>query len=141
MVTDAKIQHANIPLFGTSAISEYFWYMKIQTIIAALLFFPAFILHADETTIIVNNVNNNTRSIVEVPEASISHEVLRVSFSSSGIYSLTVSDSFGVPVYISSLPADGMEYSYDLSGIGEGTFTLTLEGPSGEYEGHITIHK
>lgn len=77
--------------------------------------------------------------MIEVPEASISHEVLRVSFSSSGIYSLTVSDSMGSPVYISTLPADGMEYSYDLSGIGEGTFTLTLEGPSGEYEGVFCI--
>ena len=47
--------------------------------------------------------------------------------------------SMGSPVYISSLPADGLEYSYDLSGIGEGAFTLTLEGPSGEYEGVFNI--
>lgn len=87
----------------------------------------------------LKSIDVRTRSIVEVPEASISHEVLRVSFSSSGIYSVTVSDSMGSPVYISSLPADGLEYSYDLSGIGEGTFTLTLEGPSGEYEGVFCI--
>lgn len=60
--------------------------------------------------IVLNKVIPTTRGIVEVPEASISHEVLRVSFSSSGIYSLTVSDSLGSPVYISSLPADGMGY-------------------------------
>ncbi len=58
--------------------------------------------------IVLNKVIPNTRSIVEVPEASISHEVLRVSFSSSGIYSVTVSDSMGSPVYISTLPADGL---------------------------------
>lgn len=70
--------------------------------------------------IILHKVIPTTRSIIKVPEASISHEVLMVSFSSSGTYSMTVMDIFGVPVYISTLPADGMEYSFDLSGIGEG---------------------
>ena len=42
-------------------------------------------------------------------------------------------------VYTSTLPADGMEYTYDLSGIGEGTFTLILEGASGEYEGSFSV--
>ena len=55
------------------------------------------------------------------------------------MYVLSIEDSFGATVYSSTLPADGMEYSYDLSGIGEGTFTLTLEGPSGKYEGIFWI--
>ena len=109
----------------------------MKKVFATLILVASFVCAygQDYAEITMSRTDMRTRSIVEVPEASISHEVLRVSFSSSGIYSLTVSDSMGSPVYISSLPADGMEYSYDLSGIGEGTFTLTLEGPSGEYEG------
>ena len=55
-----------------------------------------------------------------MPEASIRHEVLSVSFDGSGMYSLYIEDSFGAVVYQSMLPADGMEHDYDLSGIGEG---------------------
>ena len=51
-----------------------------------------------------------------MPEASIRHEVLSVSFDGSGMYSLYIEDSFGTVVYQSMLPADGMEYDYDLSG-------------------------
>ena len=51
------------------------------------------------------------------------------------MHDLRIEDSFGGTVYSSALPADGMEYSYDLSGIGEGMFRLVLEGPGGEYEG------
>ena len=57
-----------------------------------------------------------------------------------GVYSLYIEDSFGVTVYTSAQPANGMEYDYDLSGIGEGLFRLVLSGPSGEYEGYFTIH-
>ena len=56
------------------------------------------------------------------------------------MYTIYISDRFGSPVYISTLPADGMEYSYDLSGIGEGVFTLTLEGVSGVYEGCFSMN-
>ncbi|HJB44950.1 MAG TPA: hypothetical protein IAB87_09245, partial [Candidatus Coprenecus merdipullorum] len=44
-----------------------------------------------------------------------------------GTCALLVEDSLGVPVYTSTLPADGMEYSYDLSGIGEGMFRLVQD--------------
>ena len=50
-----------------------------------------------------------------------------------------VEDRFGVTVYSSALPANGMEYDYDLSGIGEGLFRLVISGTSGEYEGYFTI--
>lgn len=33
-----------------------------------------------------------------------------------------------------------MEYSYDLSGIGEGLLRLVIEGHGGEYEGFFTIN-
>ena len=65
---------------------------------------------------------------------------LSVSFDSGGTCALLVEDSLGVPVYTSTLPADGMEYSYDLSGIGEGMFRLVIEGPGGEYEGYFSIY-
>lgn len=80
-----------------------------------------------------------TRSISVLPEASVGNDVLAVSFDDSGMYMLCIEDSFGATVYTSTLPADGMEYSYDLTGIGEGMFTLILEGPSGEYEGIFNI--
>ena len=83
-----------------------------------------------------------TRSIsdADVPEASIRNDELSVSFDDSGMYSLYIDDNFGVTVYTSALPANGMEYDYDLAGIGEGLFRLVLSGPSGEYEGYFTIH-
>ena len=80
------------------------------------------------------------RIIEDIPEASIQNDVLSVSFDDSGVYSLYIEDSFGVTVYTSAQPANGMEYDYDLSGIGEGLFRLVLSGPSGEYEGYFTIH-
>ena len=64
----------------------------------------------------------HTRSLTDVPEAYISNDVLNVSFDGSGMYSLYIEDRFGVTVYSSALPANGMEYDYDLSGIGEGLF-------------------
>ena len=82
----------------------------------------------------------HTRSLTDAPEASIQRDILTVSFDGSGMYSLYIEDSFGVIVYSSALPANGMEYDYDLSGIGEGLFRLILSGPSGEYEGYFTIH-
>ena len=74
-----------------------------------------------------------------MPEASVRNDLLTVSFDGAGTYSLYVKDSFGVTVYSSALPANGMEYDYDLSGIGEGLFRLVISGTSGEYEGYFTI--
>ncbi|HJB44304.1 MAG TPA: DUF3244 domain-containing protein, partial [Candidatus Coprenecus merdipullorum] len=83
-----------------------------------------------------------TRSLTALPEASIDAQSgqLSVSFDSGGTCALLVEDSLGVPVYTSTLPADGMGYSYDLSGIGEGMFRLVIEGPGGEYEGYFSIY-
>ena len=90
--------------------------------------------------IILQKVVVTTRSIEAVPEASIFKDMLSVSFDDSGMYSLYIEDNFGVTVYSSAMPANGMEYDYDLSGIGEGLFRLVISGPAGEYEGHFTIH-
>ena len=95
----------------------------------------------DRTTIKIKQVNPTTRSIVgDIPEASVRNDILTVSFDGQGLYSLYIEDNFGVSVYSSALPANGMEYDYDLSGIGEGLFRLVISGPSGEYEGHFTIN-
>ena len=67
--------------------------------------------------ITIRRININTRSIDIAPEASIQNDVLSVSFDDSGMYSLYIEDNFGVTVYSSALPANGMEYDYDLSGI------------------------
>ena len=94
----------------------------------------------DITRILIYQINPTTRSIVEdIPEASISNDVLTVSFDGSGMCSLYIEDNFGVTVYSSALLANGMEYDYDLSGIGEGLFRLVISVTSGEYEGYFTI--
>ena len=53
----------------------------------------------------------HTRSLTDAPEASISNDILTVSFDGSGMYSLYIEDSFGVTVYSSALPANGMTTS------------------------------
>ncbi len=68
----------------------------------------------DITRILIYQTVPTTRSIVEdMPEASIRNDLLTVSFDGAGMYSLYVKDSFGVTVYSSALPANGMEYDYD----------------------------
>lgn len=109
----------------------------IVTLIAS--FICAYGQDPDYTEIVMSKNDTRTRSIVDMPEASIIYEVLRISFDASGMYTLYIEDSSGVPVYTSTLPADGMEYSYDLSGIGEGMYRLVLDGPSGEYEGFFNL--
>ena len=90
--------------------------------------------------VILRKIIPSTRSIEAVPEAYISNDILTVSFDGSGMYSLYIEDNFGVSVYSSALPANGTEYDYDLSGIGEGLFRLVISGPSGDYEGYFSIH-
>lgn len=68
----------------------------------------------DITRILIYQTVPTTRSIVEdMPEASVRNDLLTVSFDGAGTYSLYVKDSFGVTVYSSALPANGMEYDYD----------------------------
>ena len=100
------------------------------------------VVYADDDTreIGIRSVNTMTRSITTLPEASISNDVLIVSFHSSGLYSLIVYNCYRGIVLSSQLPADGMEYDYDISGIGKGMFHLVLDGPGGMYEGYFTIN-
>ncbi len=114
--------------------------LLITLILMSIL--PATMRSSDDIVrdIDLRSINIRTRSLTDAPEASIQRDILTVSFDGSGIYSLYVEDSFGITVYSSALPANGMEYDYDLSNIGEGLFRLILSGPSGEYEGHFTIH-
>lgn len=106
----------------------------------AVLLISCTMLCADDqcVEILLNKTGIDTRSIVDVPEATIFHDVLSVSFDAFGMYTLYIADSFGETIFTSVLSADGMVYTYDLSGIGEGMFTLTIEGPSGEYEGYFS---
>lgn len=82
----------------------------------------------------------NTRSLNAIPEASICDDILTISFNGSGIYSLYIEDNTSTTVWVSALPADGMEYDFDLSCIGNGTFRIVLVGMNGEYEGYFTIY-
>ena len=100
-------------------------------LIAASLFLSSpFPMSGDDSLAKIINLQKTgptTRSLTDIPEASIQRDILTVSFD-------------GVTVYSSALPANGMEYDYDLSGIGEGLFRLVISGSSGEYEGCFSIH-
>ena len=123
-----------------------FTYILATALIAASLFlsspFPASGDNSLTKIIHFQKTDPSTRSIsdADLPEASIRNDELSVSFDDSGMYSLYIEDNFGVTVYSSAMPANGMEYDYDLSGIGEGLFRLVLSGSSGEYEGYFSIH-
>ena len=110
---------------------------KISIIIILCLY--SFASHADERRIPIQYVDYNTRSIVALPEATIENGIISISFDASGIYSLYIEDSMGNIVYTSTLPADGIEYDYDLSGIGTGLLRLVIEGYGGEYEGYFQL--
>ena len=112
---------------------------KISAIIFALCLY-SFASHAYERRIPIQSVNTHTRSIVVLPEATIEDGIISVSFDASGVYSLYIEDSMGHIVYTSTLPADGIEYAYDLSGIGTGLLRLVIDGYSGEYEGYFIIN-
>ena len=80
-----------------------------------------------------------TRSVSSTPDAAIFRDILSISFDNSGIFSLYIENTFGEIVYTSTLPADGIEYDYDLSGIGTGLLRLVIEGYGGEYEGYFQL--
>lgn len=87
----------------------------------------------------LNSVDVRIRSLDITPEASIYKDILSVSFDASGICSFYIEDSFGATVYTGVFPADGMEYSYDLTGIGEGLFRLVIVNQRSEYEGYFNL--
>ena len=85
-----------------------------------------------------NGTYIETRSIENLPDATIENQI--VSFDNVGIYSLYIEDDSGTIVYSSALPADGMEYNYDLSTVKMGLYRLVLSGYKGEYEGCFSIN-
>ena len=88
----------------------------IITAIASVAAFSCPYAAGEKHDIPVQKVIPNTRSIANIPKASIDTQtcILDISFDRSGMYVLSIEDSFGATVYSSTLPADGMEYSYDL---------------------------
>ena len=99
--------------------------MKRIFLITMLLFNAAFIgissvsQDEDYTIEILRTTDAMTRGLeLNNPSGEISGAILTLSFQSSGNYELYIKNSLGIIVYISTLPADGMEYTYDLSGIG-----------------------
>ena len=85
------------------------------------------------------SVEITTRSFASSPEASIYKDILSISFDASGICSFYIEDSFGATVYSGAFPANGMEYRYDLEGIGDGLLHLVIKGHNGEYEGYFNL--
>lgn len=85
---------------------------KIYLVLLALQLLTAFGYAAMADDVVRNiRLHKNTvhtRSLTEMPEASIFKDMLSVSFDDSGMYSLYIEDNFGVTVYTSALPANGM---------------------------------
>ena len=102
--------------------------MKKLIALILLLNIPLLLKGEEPYWIHVQKSNPTTRSIITLPEAQIDRQtdLLTVSFDHSGLYQ-------------SALPANGMEYRYDLSGIGDGFFTLIINGPGGEYYGEFAL--
>ena len=116
-------------------------FVTVLILLSAVIFPSAASSHPDDADVIeIYRVTDIiTRSVSETPDASILGDLLILSiYDGSAIYSLLVEDALGVTVYTSTLPADGMEYSYDLSGIGKGLHRLVLDGPGGKYEGYFS---
>lgn len=115
--------------------------MKKLILLTLLLNIPLLLLAEDPYWIHVQKSNPTTRSITTLPEAQIDRQtdLLTVSFDYNGLYTLYIENSMSETVFQSALPANGMEYFYDLSGIGEGFFTLIINGPGGEYYGEFTL--
>ena len=83
----------------------------MKKILATLILISSIIICAnsqDYVEIIMSKTDTRTRSVVEVPEVTISHEVLFVSFYASGMHDLRIEDSFGGTVYSSALPAPSL---------------------------------
>ena len=110
----------------------------LSILTAAVLSSTALASGPDETEIELQKINPTTRSLMDMPEASIYKDILSVSFDASSTCSFYIEDSFGATVYAGAFPADGMEYSYDLRSIGEGLFRLVIDGPTGMYEGYFS---
>lgn len=87
----------------------------------------------------IKSVEATTRSLDTTPEASIYKDILSISFDASGTCSFYIEDCFGAIVYTGVFPANGMEYSYDLSGIGEGLLRLVIVNQRSEYEGYFNL--
>lgn len=114
----------------------------MKRLLIVCLLFCSLIVFADNENINVVGVRGTeTRSLVNLPEASIDTKtkILSVSYDHSGTFYLYVLNNMSETVYQSVLPANGLQYHYDLSGIGEGYFRLVIEGASGEYEGFFSL--
>lgn len=112
---------------------------KTISVIIALL--TSSLLFADNYEILIQQAEHLTRSTSQCPEAYINTDtdILSISFDYNGLYTLHIENSMSETVFQSALPANGMEYFYDLSGIGEGFFTLIINGPGGEYYSEFTL--
>ncbi len=129
----------NTAKLAVTIFKNYVCSMKRLSFIFFILCLCSFASYADERDIPIQSVNTNTRSISVLPEATIENGIISISFDASGVYSLYIEDCMGNIIYTSTLPADGMEYDYDLSGIGTGLLRLVIKGYGGEYEGYFSL--
>lgn len=113
---------------------------KIILIMVALLGINHSLTGKEERAILFSNDRLSTRSVLSLPEASIDDaKMLAISFDDIGNYAMYIMDAYGEVIFTSFLPATGDEYMYDLSTIIDGDYSITLEGPSGVYEGYFYL--
>lgn len=118
--------------------------MRYKLLFFFLLIFSNYPMSGEEQIInvLLSRGRIATRSSLSLPRASIDdYKNLTISFESSGTYTLLIKYENTDDIAFSSLlPADGNEYSYDLTALKEGNYCLILDGPSGEYEGYFFLY-
>lgn len=106
----------------------------------SIILMSSYSLYGEEQEILFNLSRVSTRSVLPLPKASIDDEkILFISFEDTGSYTMYIKNNGDEIVFTSFLPATGDEYIYDLSTIIDGDYSITLEGPSGVYEGYFYL--
>lgn len=109
--------------------------------LASFLFITDHTLTADEKTeILIQYTYPTTRSIASYhPKAYIQHDILSLFAENGGIYSFSIENNLGETHFSSTFTADGAEYDFCISSIGNGLFRLIIKGNGNVYEGLFNI--
>lgn len=109
------------------------------------LFLFAFLLYigganAQSSNIPLKQENKSvggSRTVVQLPTATIDGQVLTISFADDTDFSITVTDNSGSVVYVGTYTA--REATITLPQLGEGSYSLRIEDEYYEYVGEFEI--
>lgn len=84
-----------------------------------------------------NKSVGGSRTVVQLPTATIDGQVLTISFADDTDFSITVTDNSGSVVYVGTYTA--REATITLPQLGEGSYSLRIEDEYYEYVGEFEI--